>query len=208
MMMKKGIKYTIGVIIAGLVIYGSLYFRPLDEKLAEENKISFDAKTYVEGIWEKDLFAAYDSAMDLTSLLNQLKEDPELTFQREANALGVGNIAYFKVKGEGLVLSVNENNVMVLVGDHKVEIETEFIFGNAVRDASGLVLINDYDLTSDFNLISETINDKIRNEVIPSFRTKVEKGDKVIFKGAIELNRAHLDLSQPEVIPVSIQINP
>lgn len=208
MMMKKGFKYAIGVGLAGIVIYSSLYFRPLDEKLAEENEITFDAKTYVEGIWEKDLFAAYDSAMDLTSLLDQLKEDPELTFRREANALGVGNIAYFKVKGEGLVLSVNENNVMVLVGDHKVEIETEFIFGNAVRDASGLVLINDYDLTSDFNLISETINNKIREEVIPPFRTLVKEGNKVKFIGAIELNRAHLDLSQPEVIPVSIQINP
>ncbi len=71
-----------------------------------------------------------------------------------------------------MVLSVNENNVMLLVGDQIVEIETEFIFGNAVRDASGLIKINDYDKTSDFNLISETINDKIRSRSNSGFQGK------------------------------------
>ncbi len=208
MSMKKGIKYTIVIAIAGIVIYGSVYFRPLDQKLAEGKEITFDAKSFVDGIWENELFTAYDSAPDLSILLDQLKSNPELTFELESKSLGIGNIGYFKVKGDGLVLSVNENNLMLLVGDQIVELETEFIFGNAIRDASGLIQINDYDKTSDFNLISETINDKIRTEVIPGLRAKVKKGNRVIFQGAIELNKAHLDLSLPEVIPVSIQITP
>lgn len=208
MIMKKGIKYTVGVAITGIVIYSSVYFRPLDQKLAEEKVISFDAISFVNDMWENELFTAYDSAQDLIFLLDQLEGDPESTFKRESKSLGIGNVGYFKVKGEGTVLSINENNVMLLVGDQIVELETEFIFGNAVRDASGLIQVNDYDKTSDFNLISETINEKIRAEVIPGFRATVEKGNKVIFQGAIELNKAHLDLSQPEVIPVSIQIIP
>lgn len=207
-MMKKGIKYSIVIAIVGIVIYSSVYFRPLDQKLAEGKEITFDAKSFVNGIWENELFAAYDSAPDLSDILDQLKSDPELTFELESKSLGIGNIGYFKVKGEGMVLSVNENNVMLLVGDQTIELETEFIFGNAVRDASGLIQVNDYDKTSDFNLISETINDKIRSEVIPGFRAKVKKGNSVRFQGAIELNKAHLDLNQPEVIPVSIQITP
>jgi predicted lipoprotein len=204
--MKKRIKYIIGIAIAGIVAYNSLYFRPLDEKLAEGEVIEFDAQSFVEGIWENDLLAVYDSAVELTMLIDQLIRDPQSTFKREAQALGIGNIGYFKVKGEGTVLSVNENNVLLQVGDKTVEMETEFIFGNAVRDASGLIKVNDYDETSDFNSISEAINDKIRKEVIPDFRARVEEGSKVIFKGALELNKAHLNLTQPEVIPVSIQI--
>ena len=121
---------------------------------------------------------------------------------------GIGNIGYFKVQGEGSVLSVHENNVLLQVGKLTVEIETEFIFGNAVRDASGLIQINDYDETSDFNLISESINDKIRKEVVPDFRARVKEGNIVRFKGALELNKAHLKLDQPEVIPVSVQLIP
>jgi predicted lipoprotein len=203
--MKKGINYIIGSIIAGVVIFNSLYFRSLDEKLAEGKEVVFDAKSFVDGIWKTNLLVVYDSATEITTLLDELKKNPESTFEQKAQALGIGNIGYFKVKGEGTVLSVNENNVLVQVENQVIEIETEFIFGNAVRDASGLIKVNDYDETSDFNSISESINDKIREEVVPDFRAKVEKGNKVKFKGALELNKAHLNLSQPEIIPVSIQ---
>jgi predicted lipoprotein len=204
--MSKGIKYFAGVVIAGLVIYNSVYFRPLDEKLAEGNEVAFDAKSFVDGIWFTDLLAVYDSATDVTTLLNELRENPASTFTNKGQALGIGNIGYFKVQGEGTVLSINENNVLLQVGGEIIEIETEFIFGNAVRDASGLIKVNDYDETADFNSISESINDKIRKDVIPDFRAGVKQANKVRFKGALELNKAHLNLSQPEVIPVSIQI--
>lgn len=203
--MKKITKYTAGVILTGIVIYNSMYFRPLDEKLADEKDIEFDASSFVDGIWT-DILAVYDSAIEINHLMDRLNKNPRQTFKEEANALGIGNIGYFKVKGEGIVQAVNENNVIILVRDQSVEIETEFIFGNAVRDASGLIRVNDYDKTSDFNSISESINKKIRKEVIPSFRSKVEKGNKIQFEGALKLNKAHLDLRQPEVIPVSIQI--
>jgi len=205
---KKEIKFLIGLVVVGMTIYNSIYFRPLDEKLAEEKEVVFDAKRFVDRIWQQDLLMAYDSATDITILLDRLKRDPRLTFEREAQALGIGNIGYFKVKGEGSVLSVNENNVLLQVGNQTVEIETEFIFGNVVRAASGLIQINDYDETSDFNRISESINDKIRSEVIPDFRARVQKGNNIQFKGALELNKAHLSLHQPEVIPVAIQLIP
>ena len=204
--MNRTIKNIIGIIIAVVVIYNSVYFRPLDEELSKGKEIAFDAKSFVDGIWREELLNVYDSAIDVTTLLAQLHENPEQTFGREAQALGIGNIGYFKVKGEGQVLRVNENNVLVSVGDQIIEIEMEFIFGNAVRDASGLIQANDYDKTADFNSISESINEKIRKHVVPEFRSKVEKGNKVNFKGALELNKAHLNLRQPEVIPVSIQI--
>lgn len=201
-------KYIIGAAIAGIVMYNSIYVQPLDEKLAEEREDVFDAQSFVDEVWATQLMDVYDSAADLTLLLTQLSQNPELAFKEEAQALGIGNIGYFKVKGEGTVLSVNENNVWVQVGNQTIEIETEFIFGNAIRDASGLIQLNAYDKTSDFNSISEAINDKIRKEIIPVFRQKVLVGNKVQFKGALELNKAHLDLSQPEIIPLSLQLIP
>lgn len=205
--MKKEYKYLIGVVIAGLVIYNSVYFRPLDEKQAAEQEIEFSAGSFVDEIWP-DILVAYDSAIDINVLADRLHQDLQSTFEEEANALGIGNIGYFKVMGEGIVQSVEENHVIIKVGERLVEIETEFIFGNAVRDASGLIRINDYDRTSDFNSISETINEKVRNQVIPDFKRVVKKGDEVFFKGAVELNKSHLDISRPEIIPVSLQINP
>lgn len=204
--MKKGIKYTIGTIIIGIVLYNSMYFRPLDEKLAEDTEEVFDAQTFVDQLWGEALQEVYRSATDLNALFTSLRENKIETFEKESEALGIGNIGYFKVKVEGTVLQINENNVLLLSNDQVVEIETEFIFGNAVRDASGLIRINDFDETSDFNNISEAINQTIRSKVVPDFRAAVEKGDRVIVYGAIQLNKAHLDLEQPEVVPVYIEI--
>lgn len=204
--MKKRVKYIIGFVIFGFVLYNSLYFRPLDKKLAEEEVAVFDASDFANEIW-MDLLSAYDSTTEINLLFDQLQHNPHQVFEQEANALGIGNIGYFKVKGEGTVVVVNENNVIVQVEDQNIEIETEFIFGNAIRDASRLIKINDYDKTSDLNSISESLNEKIRKEVIPAFRRNVKVGNRVSFQGALELNKAHLDLEMPEIIPIFLQIN-
>lgn len=205
--MKKGMKYLAGIIVAGLVLYNSVYVQRLDERLAENQELDFDAQLYVESIWSSDLQTAYDSALDLIDLLDQLSQEPDRMFEEEAQALGIGNVGFFKVKGEGTIIKINENDIWIQLGDRTLEIETEFIFGNAIRDASGLVQLNDYDKTSDFNSISEAINEKIRKEIIPTVRERASVGDKLTFKGALELNKAHLNLSQPEIIPISLLLH-
>jgi len=206
--MQKQIKYIIGFIIGAIVLYNSVYFIPLDEKKASEKTSTFDVESFVDELWDQQLQPAFDSAVSFSTLISKLQEKPLETFKSHGLSLGIGNIAYFKVKGEGTVITVNENNVLVQVDDRLVEIETEFVFGNAIRDASGLIKINDFDKTSDFNAISEAINQKVREEVIPYFRQNVKEGDTIQFHGAIELNKAHLHLDSPEIIPVSLAINP
>lgn len=204
--MNKGLKILIGVIVTALTLYNSVYFMPLDDKLASSNTEEFDAVAFVNGIWEKDLLNSFSTATEISELYQQLQTSPEKTFNEKAQALGIGNIAYFKVQGSGKVIDINENNVILQVADIPVELETEFIFGNAIRDASGLIKINDYTETSDFNSISEAINDRVRKTIIPDFINNVASGDQVKFSGAIELNKKHLNLNQPEIIPLSIQI--
>ena len=206
--MNKTTSYIIGIAIGVFTLYHSVYFQPLDEKLASSTEKAFDATVFVEDLWENSLLKAYDSSVAYSQLMQELANDPEKAFELYSNALGVGNIAYFRVKGSGSIDEINENNVLLRVQDYLLEIETEFIFGNAVRDASGLIKLNDFDKTSDVNAISESINAKIRKEVIPGFKEKLIPAQTITFKGAIELNKAHLDLRLPELIPVFLEIDP
>src|SRR5439155_18308957 len=114
----------------------------------------------------------------------------------------------FLVKGKGTIASINENDISVLPDSNKqtITIATEFIFGNAVRDATGLININEFNNTMDFNNVSAEINKIIREKVLPSFKSNAKKGNKIEFVGAIELNKEHLDLSPIEVVPVEIKI--
>ena len=83
---------------------------------------------------------------------------------------------------------------------------TEFVYGNAIRDASRLVDIKDFPVTSDLNSISEELDRIVRTTVLPSFKKTVKKGDKVNIVAAIQLNKEHIKWNGLELLPVRLQI--
>src|SRR5690606_15646116 len=181
----------------------SVYFKKLDEVKAETLG-SFDAEAYTEELWKEKLIPSLDQAVQLDSLLLLLKQQPDEAFAKYSNALGIGNIKYFMVQGNGEVLSVDENTVAVKLADNPqaVRIATEYIYGNEIRDASGLIPMTEFKNTMDFNNVSAALNKKVRTEVMPPFKKRVTKGTKLKFYGAIELNQKYLDLNAIEIIPV------
>lgn len=202
--MPKPIRYLLYVAVFALLAYNSVYFKKLDEVKA--GTAAFDAAGYAKDFWEKKLMPDLSKALNLNTLTTLLKADKEKAFKDHSHALGIGNIRYFLVKGEGIVGVVAENEVKLEVGENQVRIATEYVFGNAVRDASGAIDINAFTNSMDFNNVSAEINKLIREKVVPPFKSKVKKGDRVTFHGAIELNREHLQVNDIEIIPVSLQI--
>jgi predicted lipoprotein len=207
--MQKIIKYFIGILLLLVVAYNSIYFKKLDAMKAAAAK-DFDAKSYARKYFNDKLVPALNSAIELNQLLALLHKDKEKTFDQYSHALGIGNIRFFLIKGEGKIVSVNENDItVVLRGDStqkNIRIATEFVFGNAIRDASGLIDINEFRNTMDFNNVSAEINSIVRNEVLPPFKNIAKKDQVIQFAGAIELNRVHLNLQQIEVVPVSLNV--
>src|SRR5204863_5656026 len=108
------------------------------------------------------------------------------------------------------IIAVNEDDISVLLQTdttkQTITIATEYVFGNAVRDATGLIDINEFSNTMDFNNVSAELNKIIREKVLPSFKSAVKKGNTIEFVGAIELNKEHLNLQKIEVVPIEIKI--
>jgi predicted lipoprotein len=202
----KTIKYIITIVIIILVAYNSIYFRKLDEVKTSRAASEFNAALYAQAFWNNKLITRLDKAVDLGQLVAMISADTAKTFETYSHALGIGNLRYFLVKGKGTIISVNEDDITVLVDSiqSSVKIATEYIFGNAVRDATGLININEFNNTMDFNNVSAELNKIIREKVLPPFKLKAKKGNRIIFTGAVELNKEHVDLSHIEVIPVSI----
>lgn len=208
--MRTSIKYTVSALILLFVLYHSVYFKPLDEVKAATAETQFDAEAYVRSFWDNQLMPGLDKAIDISHLLSLLHTASDSAFQHYSHALGIGNIRFFLTEGQGEVTAINENEVTVLVkapsGQHEIKVATEYIFGNAVRDASGSIDINAFDNTMDFNNVSAEINKIIRKEVLPPFKARVQQGNMVQFTGALELNKEHLKLEDIEVIPVQLKI--
>lgn len=208
--MKKRIKPLLTIAVILLVAYNSVYFKKLSEVKDLNTAERFDAVAYAKKYLQKQLPSALKKAVDINSLTALLQANPKEALEKYSHALGIGNIRYFLVKGQGEILKIEEDAATVLVkkdtSAQVVTIATEYVFGNAIRDASGLININEFNNTMDFNNVSAEINKTIRSEVLPPFKAKAKKGDTIIFTGAIELNQAHLKFEKMEVVPIELKV--
>lgn len=206
--MKKTIKYILAITAILVIGYNSMYFKKLDEVQQAASGNKFDAAAYASNFYHHLLLPKLDNAVDVSTLFNVLQTEPAKAFANYSHALGIGNIKYFLVKGKGTVTEITENNIGIAADSLQKELRmtTEFVYGNAIRDASGLVDLNAFTNTADFNNVSAEINRIIRKEVLPPFRAKVKKGDTIRFYAAMELNQAHLKPGLPELVPVAVTL--
>ncbi len=207
--MKSIIKYILLVLAIGLVGYNSVYLKKLSsvKKTTGEN---FDAVTYSKKLWDEKLPARLDSAIEITDLIRAVEANPASALDHYSNALGIGNYRYSLVKLTAIAGVINEDEIVLQIAHSDslliARLATEFIYGNAVRDASGLVDIKDFTNTTDLNNISEELNKAVRATVLPSFKQKIKQGDKIEMVAATELNKAHINFNNLELIPVRLRI--
>jgi predicted lipoprotein len=206
----KTIKYIVTIVVLIVVVYNSVYFKKLDEVKAAQTAKEFDATAYAQTFWNNKLIPGLHKAIDITQLTSMLSADASKTFDTYSHALGIGNLRYFLVKGKGIIESVNEDDVTVTLqtdtSKQIITLATEYIFGNAVRDATGLIDINEFSNTMDFNNVSAALNKMIREKILPPFKSAVKKRNQIEFVGAVELNKEHLNLEKIEIVPVEIKI--
>lgn len=204
--MKKSIRYVLLVAAMLIIGYNSVYFKKLDEMNAGAGK-TFDAAAYANTFFYKELSAEVVKAPEIDKLIGLVKTDGENTFKTYGHALAIGTVKYFLVQGTGQVTNVDDNGLTVLLPSGKTALlATGYVYGNAVRDASGLVDINKFSNTMDLNNISAEVDKIIRNKVLPAVLPQVKKGSHIQFTGAVALNQAHLQLDDVEVTPISLKL--
>jgi predicted lipoprotein len=210
-MKNKPVKYIVYIVIAAFVCYNSVYFKKLNEVKASVAKI-FDANAFTDKLWQEQLPAKMNSAIELTDYLQMLKTSPDNAFGKYSNALAIGNYRYSLIKTTATVTAINADDIDLAIANNgstiNAKLATEFIYGNAIRDASKLVDVKDFVNSTDLNNISEAFNKKIKTEVLPSFKTAVRKGSKLQIVAALEMNKEHIKFDGLELIPVRIQILP
>lgn len=206
-MTRKMIKCLLLVVVIGLLGYNSIYIKKLSEVQAQTPK-AFDAAAFAKKLWVEQLPLRLDSVVTLDVLVSELRTNPAQAVERYCHALAIGNIRYCMVKTSGRVTAVSDDEVS-LQGESAsavVKVATEFVYGNAIRDASGLVDIKDFVNTTDLSNISEELNKRVRTEVLPPFKAAVKQMDSVWLVGALELNQEHIKLDELNIIPVQLII--
>lgn len=210
-MKRKTLKCVLYVIVIAFVCYNSIYFKKLSDIKNNANK-TFDATAFADKQWKEQLPAKMNNAIELTIYLQLLQSNPIKAFQEHSNALAIGNYRYSLIKTAATVTAINQDDIDLAIANNgsiiNAKLATEFIYGNAIRDASKLVDVKDFANSTDLNNISEAFNKKVKTEVLPAFKAAVKKGSKIQIVAALEMNKEHIKMDGLELIPVRLQIMP
>lgn len=201
--MKKNYIYTILAVLFGTLLYNSVYFEKLSKRNSQKNS-KFNFKTYADSLYYNGILKSNNS-IEANQLLALVKSNPDSAFKAYGNRLGIGESAYFMINAQGKLLEKNENSLKIDTENGvTMNVDTKFIFGNAIRDASGLVKLTDFKTNADFNKVSEELNTVIREKAIPENLKNINKGDVISVTGAIKLKKRKLDTPELQILPIKI----
>jgi len=205
--MKRILKYSSWTAAFILVLILSVDIHKTGGGGTGINTDTFDPKVYALSFLENDLPAVLERAPEADQILKLLVTDKDQALNGFAHVLGISRSYYFLVKGEGNIKSIENEYVTIETKDGNIiKLATDFIFGNAVRDGSGLVDIDQFLNMTDFNNVSIEINKLIKERVIKGFKEQVRTDMQIRFSGAFEINMDDLNLSEVIMIPVSLNV--
>jgi predicted lipoprotein len=211
---KKTIRLLVILGAAGLVCYFLPPFRvvSLDEARARREQATFQPKEFAKMFWMGDLRKALDRATPADELLTLIRTDRVTAKKEYGRTAELGHIYYYFVRGIGRVVEINKDHVSVKLENTgqptkaDVDVVTAKIFGNAVRNATGLLDVNRFANSQDFNKLSDELNLLVESDVLAPFTRAVSVGAKVTLVGCAEIENEDHDLDPLRIIPVYLQI--
>jgi predicted lipoprotein len=205
-MNKKLIRYAVLIIVLAFVGYNSVYFKKLND--VNKGIVNGNNKLDVKDFWGTKFKIAIDSAIALEVFEDEfIKKGAQVTIEKYSHKQGVSDVAYMLMKFSGKVKEVTEDKIVLEVLNSRTNsfvFNTGNYFGNAVRDATGLIKMGDFENTLEYNNVSTQLNKIVKNEVIFPFKNKLKSKDDITVVGCVEVLNDRL---QDEILPVKIILN-
>jgi predicted lipoprotein len=179
---------------------------PLKTASAEKAAATFNATQFAETFWQAKLLSSFDKSVKAEVLLPAIQSDTAAAKKKFSRSVGLSEAYFYFVSGSGRVVAVSDDEVSLAVTDGstnaEISLQTGLIFGNALRDGTGLLNASDYPNSQDFNDISAALNHIVETQVLPKLREQAKVGAKISFTGCVEVDDESTDLKPLKVIPI------
>jgi predicted lipoprotein len=176
----------------------------------EEAAAMFDPTQFAKKFWRERLLPSLNRAVSCEVLLPAIRNNAADARKTFSHSVGIGDSYTYFVTGQGRVLSVSDDEIALAVTDGATAPEIVLplgpVFGNAIRDGTGLLNVNDYPNSQDFNGISQALNHLVEIDVLPELHTQAKVGSIVRFTGCAEVNDESSDLKPLRVIPIQAEV--
>lgn len=203
-----------GGLIAIVVVAGVCWFFPLfhvvsvEKATQEKSAAVFDPKRFAQVFWEARLPYAFSNAVPAEILLSTIQTNAAEAKRKFSRSVGVSESYTYFVSGKGRVLSVTNDEVLLALTSNatnaEVTLQLGLLFSSVVRDAPGVLNVNDYPSSQDFNAISEALNRIVEERVQPKVRALAKPGATIEFVGCAEVNDEATDLKPLKVVPIQV----
>ena len=149
-------------VIAGICwLFPLFHVVPLKTAAAEKVAATFNATQFAETFWTNRLLPALDKTVDAQTLLSAIHTDAAAAKKKFSRSVGLGDSYFYFLHGEGKIISVSDDAVSIAVTENstntEVALQTDLVFGDAIRDGTGLLNASDYPNSQDFNDISAAL---------------------------------------------------
>ena len=201
-----------GWLIAVVVVAGLCWFFPLfhivslERAAKEKAAATFDPQTFAERFWNEELLKSLDKTVKADALLSAIRTSAAEAKKKFGHSIGVSESYTYFIADSGRVVAASDDEIALAVTpgvtNAEIVLLSGLLFGNAIRDGTGLLNVNDYPNSQDFNAISEALNHLVETRVQPQLREIAKIGATIRFVGCAEVNDESSDLKPLRVAPV------
>jgi len=208
--MKKAVPALIGLATLVLLcwVFPPFHVRSLKAVRKEAANQRFNAADFAASYWTETLLPAAEQAADAATVLDRIASDPKSVRDQFGRTVGVGNSYYLFLRGAGRVVSADGDSIGLSMESDgnaaEIVIPLGFVFGNAVRDGTGLLDPSDHPNAQEFNEISAALNGIVETNVLPRVQEIAKAGSRIEFVGCAEVGDEDLDLMPLKLVPIQV----
>lgn len=174
---------------------------------SDGEEVVFDAGESADRIWADTLAPSMANATALDDLVAAVSASPEKARGQFGNQAGEGATTYYFARGEGRVVEVKGRRATIDVQGTKVDLlVAPPVFGNTVRDGTGLIDVNKLPGLEEYNAVSAALNLKVENDVMSPLADLVQVDAQISFVGCAKAPSTLKEGSILEFTPLKVEV--
>lgn len=209
--MKKLLPFLILIaVLAGLCwAFPPFHIRSVKQVKADIAGATFNPANFVEKFWSEKLLPAAAQAADAEEVVAAIATSPKKVREQFGRTLGISSTYCLFLRGAGRVVGVSEDSIDLSLKNEgavvDVSVPLGLVFGNAVRDGTGLISSSSFPNAQEFNDISAQLNAVVETKVLPEFQKIATVGKRVQFVGCVEVADEETDLQPLKLVPIRVK---
>jgi len=211
--MKRAAVILCALIVATAALWKFPLFHivPIESHEAARRLSAFNAAKFSQSFWDERLVKSLKQAADAGTVLAALRDDPQNAREQFGRKFGVSRSRLFLLQGTGTIVSIDKGGVGVALEEGAKEsdivLETGLLFGNTVRDVTGLLNASEFSNSQDFNKISAELNRIVETRVTTKLKEQASLNRQIRFTGCVEVSDATPVATPLKIIPLEVSID-